>query len=174
MTKSPSMLMPAVIGGVGGAVVSALPLVGALNCACCSLIIGSGFMAAFIYSRNCKEAGVGFQAGSGALLGLFAGLIFALSSTVITGVKGIIFTGGGGVEAEMTEAREMMEQFGLPPEQMESIEEGMAAYQEFVERFGVWVFILLGFGLSLLLGCVFATIGGLIGGAVFKVEPGVG
>ncbi len=175
MTKSPSMLIPAAIGGTVGGVTSALPLIGALNCACCSLIIGGGMMAAFMYSRNCKEAGVGFRAGNGALLGLFAGLFFALSYTIVAGAQGLISAGsGGGFEAELAKARERIGDMDLPPEQQEKFEEGLATFEEFIERFGPFVLLIVVFGFSLIIGCVFSTIGGLIGGAVFKVEPGVG
>ncbi len=49
MDKNPSMIKATVIGGLSAAVLSSIPLVSCLNVACCSLLIGGGFLASFIY-----------------------------------------------------------------------------------------------------------------------------
>ena len=63
--RAPSMLKATLIGGLTAGVVSGLPFVSALNACCCALVIGGGFLAAFIYSRDCQRAGVAFRPGSG-------------------------------------------------------------------------------------------------------------
>ena len=47
MNQAPSMLKPALISGVAFGVAGAIPVVNWINCACCALIIGCGFFAAF-------------------------------------------------------------------------------------------------------------------------------
>ena len=67
--RSPSMLKPTLIGGGVAGAVASLPLVGALNCLCCSLIIAGGFLAAFLYSKECRAQGVEFGARNAWVVG---------------------------------------------------------------------------------------------------------
>ena len=160
--SSPSMLKPTLIGGLALGVAGGLPLVGALNCACCSLIMGAGFLAAFLYSKECKKVGAGFRPGNGAMVGLVAGLFYAVAQTAV----GAIFK---------PDPEELNEQIDMMVEQMESggaPPEFVDFFTRMIEMFGAGsgAAILMGFLVTLLLAAVFATIGGLIGGSVFKVE----
>ena len=49
MNQAPSMLKPALISGVAFGVAGSIPVINWINCACCALIIGCGFFAAFLY-----------------------------------------------------------------------------------------------------------------------------
>ena len=156
-TSSPSMLKPALIGGLGFGVLGGLPYLGAINCACCALVIGAGFLAAFLYSKECKKVGAEFRGGKGALQGLIAAPLYALGHAGV----GVFFSPSA---EEFDEILEQMASGGAPPEVVDMVENifnsltGPAAP-------------VLGFFFVLLVAAVFSTVGGLIGGAVFKVEP---
>ena len=50
---SPSLLKAALIGGVVAGIVAAVPLLGdLLYCLCCLPVVGGGFLAAFLYSKD--------------------------------------------------------------------------------------------------------------------------
>jgi hypothetical protein len=152
------MLKPTMIGGLVAGVAGGLPIIGALNCACCALIIGGGFLATFLYSKDCRLAGVRFTPGSGAQVGLIAGLFYAVASTIVSGIVNALFP------KNLDQMVEMLEQFDLPPEAVDSA-------MQFAEQSTSIVGIMIGFFFTLLLAAVFSTVGGLIGGAVFKYEP---
>jgi hypothetical protein len=152
------MLKATLIGGAAFGFLAGLPIIGALNCACCALVVAGGFLAAFLYSKECSAAGVEFRSGSGALVGLVAGLFYAGTAAVVGGVINLVSP------FDPEEAIATMEQYGMPPE---NIDMAMRVAEFFT---GVTGIILL-FFFWLLVAAVFSTIGGLIGGAVFKVEP---
>jgi hypothetical protein len=157
-SRSPSILKPASIGGGLAGLVGGLPIIGALNCACCALVVGGGFLASFLFSRTCQGAGVAFRAGTGAKVGALAGLFYA----VVHGVVGSLFQLAFRTDPE--EILAQMEQGGLPPEYLETAE----SIVRFLTSSGGMV---AGFIGLLVVGVIFSTIGGLIGGAAFKVEP---
>jgi len=152
------MLKATLIGGGAAGFAAALPLVGALNCLCCSLVIGGGFLAAYLYSKECQRAAVEFRPGSGALVGLVAGLFYSIVGTVV-GVLVRAVMPAQDVDALI----EQLEQFELEPEVIDTI-------AEFMEMSQSASGLLIMFFATLLIAAVFSTLGGLIGGAVFKVE----
>ena len=166
MDKNPSMIKATVIGGLSAAVLSSIPLVSCLNVACCSLLIGGGFLASFIYSRDIAAAGGSFAVGNGAAVGLITGGFYAVGTAVTGAITRVLI---GVSPAEQFELiRDQMEQSGnLPPEALETLDK----VSSFLESSGGGLLFIIGFGFSLLLGAVFCTVGGLIGGAVFKKEP---
>ncbi|HKQ60939.1 MAG TPA: hypothetical protein VJS92_06590 [Candidatus Polarisedimenticolaceae bacterium] len=157
--RSPSMLKSTLIGGSVFGVLSAVPILGLLNCACCALVLGAGFFAAYLYSNQCKGAGAAFRPADGAIVGLVAALFHALAWTVVH----LLFRAIVGAE-DPADAMSQMDQFNIPEESREmarKVAELMVSGVGQVLLFFVW----------LLLGAIFSTLGGLIGGAVFKVEP---
>jgi type IV secretory pathway TrbD component len=159
--QPPSMLKPALISGVAFGIAGAIPMLNLINCACCALIIGCGFLAAYLQSQQCKTAGVEFGAGSGAQVGLLSGLVYgvvsAILSTLLNAALGI---------GDWQETLEQLKELGtMDPEVMEQI-------TRFMESTGPAVLVLFGLFFALLFGAIFATIGGLIGGSVFKAEGG--
>lgn len=158
--QQPSMLGPVLIAGGAFGFLSGLPFVGALNCLCCALVVACGFVAAYLYSKPCKDAGVRFAAGNGALVGLVAGLVHGVVATVIGGIAQL--ASGG---AEWQQAIDQIEQVGqMDPQAIETI-------TRFMESTGPFVLALIGLLFWFVMGAIFATIGGAIGGAVFKHEP---
>jgi type IV secretory pathway TrbD component len=159
--QPPSMLKPALISGVAFGVAGAIPVINFINCACCALIIGCGFLAAYLQSQQCKAAGVEFGSGAGAQVGLLSGLVYGVVSAVLSTLLNAALGVG-----DIQETLAQMEELGtIDPQVMEQI-------SRFMESTGPAVLVLFGLFFALLFGAIFATIGGLIGGSVFKAEGG--
>lgn len=156
--RAPSMLKPTMIGGLTAGAVAGLPVLGMLNCACCALIIGGGFLASWLYSRECTSRGASFTPGNGALVGLVAGLFYAIGASLVGGLVQMV------MPADIEQISQMLDQFNMP-------EESRGQAERWVEMMGSGVGVVLFFFLNLLLAAVFSTVGGLIGGAVFRHEP---
>jgi hypothetical protein len=161
MNQAPSMLKPALISGVAFGVAGAIPVVNWINCACCALIIGCGFLAAFLYSKDSRAAGVAFGPGNGATVGLVSGLVYGVVSGILGGLVSATFGMG-----EWQEVIQQIEASGadIDPEVLEQV-------SHFMESSGGLMMVLIGLFFALLFGVIFATIGGLIGGSVFKLQP---
>ena len=163
---APSMLKATVIGGFAAGLVSSIPIISLLNCACCSLVVGGGFLAAYIYSRDCERQAVEFRPASGAMVGLVAAMFFALTTVIV--VAGTVTLSGVSIteQTEMffEEAEAQLDAFGqeFPPE--------ADAVVDFFVNAGAFLLFALMFFWNLLLAAVFSTVGGLIGGALFQVE----
>ena len=153
--SSPSMLKPTLISGVVFGVLGGIPFV---NCLCCAWMMGAGFLAAYLYSSQVKAAGAEFRPGNGAVIGLVAAMFYSLTATAV-GAVFASFTG----PPDLDEIVDQMEQGGAPPEFVDMVVSVM-------ERLSGPMLLLIGFFFTLLLAAAFCTIGGLIGGSVFKVE----
>jgi len=158
--QAPSMLKPALISGAAFGVAGAIPVINWINCACCALIIGCGFLAAFLYSKDCRAAGVSFQPGSGATVGLVSGLVYGAVSGVLGGIISSVF-GLGDWEEVINQIQASGAE--IDPEVLDQI-------SGFMESSGSLMVVLIGIFFALLFGAIFGTIGGLIGGSVFKHE----
>ena len=166
MDKNPSMIKSTVIGGMSAAVLSAIPFVNCLNLACCALLIGGGLLASFIYSRDVAAVGGTFAVGNGAAVGLVTGGFYAVGTAITSAIRRVLIDVSPAEQFELI--REQMEQNGnLPPEALEMLDK----FSAFMTESGGGLLFIIGFGVSLLLGAVFCTVGGLIGGAVFKQDP---
>lgn len=161
MNQAPSMLKPALISGAAFGVAGAIPVINWINCACCALIIGCGFLAAFLYSKDCRQAGFAFSAGNGATVGLVSGLVYGVISGVLGGIISAAFGMG-----DWQEVIEQVQASGaeIDPEILNQV-------SSFMESSGSLMMILIGIFFALLFGAIFGTLGGLIGGSVFKVQP---
>ena len=78
---------PALWGGVFIGVISGVPVLNFINCACCAGIIAGGMLSVYLFRR---QLGPDMQVNmsDGAILGLLAGLIGAVIATVIGGLFG--------------------------------------------------------------------------------------
>lgn len=161
MNQAPSMLKPALIAGVAFGVAGAIPILNLVNCACCALIIGAGFFAAFLYSKDSRTAGVAFRPGNGATVGLVTGLVYG----VVSGVLGSLINAAMGAN----DWQEILQ--AIETSNADIDPEVLAQISSFMESSGIFVLALVGIFFALLLGAIFGTLGGLIGGSVFKHEP---
>jgi hypothetical protein len=149
-----ALISGAVFGFLGGA-----PFVSMLNCVCCALIIGSGFLAAMLSANESKSLGVQFTPGNGAVVGFVTGVVYGVADTITATISGLLFQEAA-VEW-MLDALELIDD--LPPEVIDLIT-GQSSL-------GLAASIVLGLIIKIGFGIIFATLGGLIGGAVFKSEP---
>jgi len=155
--KAPSMMMPALIAGGSLGFVSGIPI---SNCACCLWAAGAGFLAAFLYSKTCKQVGAKFDAGKGGVLGLLTGAVFGVVGSVINSAFTLV-TGG----LDMDEMRAAIEN-----NPMINDPEAAAQAMQIFESVGPLVFILIFALIWIVSGVLFAALGGLIGGTAFKTE----
>jgi hypothetical protein len=153
-----SFLKSALIGGVALGVLSALPVLGAVNCLCCAWVIGGGMLAAHLYVRDSPAP---VTLGTGVLLGLLAGAIGAVVDTLFAIPIHMALRGS----AEMTEQmQEWTDQIpNLPEESREILRTitsgGMAV--------GSFLFVVIAFFKLIVYGAV-AMIGGALGVALFE------
>jgi hypothetical protein len=139
-------------------VASAVPFLNFLNCACCALVIGGGFLAAYLYL---KESPPSAQApyGDAALLGILTGAIGAVVETVLivpmSAVQRAI-----GFNADIEQVRDQLSQAELPPQVEELI---LGLMQPGSSLSGLVIL----FAMYLIINSIFAMVGALIGVAVF-------
>ena len=155
--KAPSMLMPALIAGGSFGFVSGLPL---SNCACCLWAAGAGFLAAFLYSKSCKKEGAAFDTGKGGVVGLLAGAVFGVVGAFVNSIFSLL-TGGLNIDA-MREAIDANPMISDP----DAAEQAIQIFESVGPMFFILIFALI----WIVLGVLFAALGGLIGGTAFKVE----
>ncbi|MCP4654364.1 MAG: hypothetical protein GY856_02985, partial [bacterium] len=112
----PSKLQPALIGGAALGVASAIPFLNCLNCACCALVIGGGFLAAYLYLKDCPPAPEA-RYGDAATLGLLAGVFGAVVGTLLSIPFRLFFSGMG----DMGQLEELLGNFDMPPEAQDAL-----------------------------------------------------
>jgi hypothetical protein len=159
--RSPDLLKPTLIAGLLFGFLGGVPFVNFINCACCALIIAAGFLASYLYSKECRKVGAEFRPGTGALVGLVAGAFYALMTTLVGTVASLAM--GDFVATHLVDFFKQLP--NMPADTVEQLDR-MA---EQAGTFSVGGLIVSFFG-NVLFGAIFATVGGLIGGAVFKVE----
>ena len=155
--KAPSMLMPALIAGGSFGFVSGLPV---SNCACCLWAAGAGFLAAFLYSKTCKSSGAQFDTGKGGIVGLLAGAVFGIVGAIVNSVFSLL-TGGLDIDA-MRDAIDANPMISDP----KAADQAMQIFESVGPLFFILAFALI----WIVLGVIFAALGGLIGGTAFKVD----
>jgi hypothetical protein len=152
-----SFTQPALIGGLVGGVLSALPLIAGGNLCCCLWIVSGGAVAAYVLQQN-QSLPIG--PGDGALVGLLAGVTGAFVYVVLSIPINILVAPMERILFErLTETMNTM-----PPEFREYARTSISAGAR----------LTLGFLLMLVLGSIFSSLGGLLGAIIFrkKVPPG--
>lgn len=165
MDSSPSLIKPALISGVIVGFVISIPGFDIVNaCTCCSMILGAGILAAFLYSRDCERSGVEFNAGQGALVGLITAMFLAPTNAIVGTVIHVAI--GNPVAIAMADF--VLASPDVPPELIDMLEQAREELQNHTFTALAFVFNLVKVSF---LAAIFCTGGGLIGGALFKVEP---
>jgi hypothetical protein len=152
-------VQPALVGGVAMGVLSALPLVGAGNLCCCLWVVSGGVIAAYLLQQNHPEP---ISPGDGALVGLLAGLIGALVQMVVSIPIDILV---GPYQRQMVQR--LMEMAGTVPPEIRDVFERYNRDAPSAIAFLV-IGKIVGLFFGLVVGGIFATLGGLIGAALFK------
>ncbi len=145
-----SLTRPAVIGGLVIGVLSALPFFSAANLCCCLWVVTGGLIASYLLQQDRTEP---IALSDGALVGLLAGLIgsgvFLVLSIPIT-------------MAVAPFQRQVVEQLinsgTLPPQFGDLVADSV----------GGSIGIVISFFFMLIAGVIFATLGGLLGAAIFR------
>ena len=147
----------ALIGGGAVGVLAALPYVDMLNMACCALYIGGGVLAVYLYLKDQPSAEKA-PYGDGALVGLCAGAIGGAVTTIVGTL--VVASGVGPGMGDLSVAFDQLEQEGieLPGIVREMFGGGGVTFTAFVVQLVLNVVM---FG-------IFATLGGLLGVAIFK------
>jgi hypothetical protein len=156
-----SLIQPAIIGGLIGGVLSALPLISGGNLCCCLWIVSGGVVAAYVLQQN-QSAPI--AAGDGALVGLLAGVAGAFVYLVVSIPVSLLVA-----PLEQRILQGLAETMNnMPPEFREYATQSRSA--GFRAAMAVFSFIFM-----LFLGAVFSTIGGLLGALIFgkKTPPGI-
>lgn len=163
-TDNQGFAQPALIGGVALGVLSALPLIGPIGNACCCLwVVGGGMLAAYLLQQN-RTAPI--APADGLLVGLLAGLIGAVAHAAISIPLNLLLG-----PAERAMAQRFIEM--APPEVRETFERYTGGDREFSAGFFI-VAQIVGLMFWACVGAIFASIGGVLGSAIFKkrLPPG--
>jgi hypothetical protein len=155
------MVQPALLGGLFIGILSALPIISVGNC-CCLWIIGGGFVAAYVDAQNSP---VNLPVGRGALSGFVAGvagaLVWLIATVALEPVTAPLHRQFAETMAQRSQA--------MPPEVREM-------FEELASRSTTPARVAVGFVFQLVVGMVFAPIGGMLGALFFKkdVPPALG
>jgi uncharacterized membrane protein len=148
-------LQPALIGGLFIGILSALPIIGALNVCCCLWVVGGGVITAYLMQNASAMA---ITVGDGALGGLIAGLIGAIVDTILTIPIRLVM---GPMQARFFQRWMESAPRDVPDSLRVFMEPGAMTG-------GIVIATIANFMLMLVLGAIFATIGGMIGAAIFN------
>ena len=133
-------------------VLSALPIVNMGNACCCLWVVGGGAVAAYVLQQNQSTP---ITPGDGALAGLFAGLAGALIFLVLSIPITLVMAPMQRVMLER-----VIESGRMPPE-----------FSDLAGTYaGGFIGLILGFIFQVVAGSIFATLGGLLGAAIFKKQ----
>ena len=157
----PSIVPSALIGGVFLGITSALPVINCANCACCLLVIGGGVLASFIYLRDYPADQPAVTYGDGAVLGLITGVIGAFVWTIVE-VSLTYFKVRLMNVDDIEKLGEILKDPNVPPWVDEVI-----AVMSASEAVNAWV-IFATFFIYLVIAVLFASLGGVIGVALFQ------
>jgi hypothetical protein len=127
-------------------------------------LLGSGAFASYLHSRACARSGTEFGAGKGAVVGLIAGAFYGISAAIfewgivaLVGEPGLVWL----LETIRGNAN-------TPAATVEMIDEGLRQMGQRAVTVGSFVVSVFS---SILVGALFSTLGGLIGGALFPTPP---
>lgn len=144
------LLRPALIGGVVIGVLSALPVISIGNLCCCLWVVTGGVVAAYLLQQDRPTP---ITLADGALVGLFAGIAGAVVSLLLSIPIAMMMAP---VQRQMFE--QLINRGTIPPEWQDL----------FTSAGGGSIGVVIGFFFMLIAGVIFATLGGLLGAAIFR------
>jgi len=165
-TNKPSLVPSAMAGGLFLGIVSGVPLLNCLNCACCLAIILGGLLSSYLYLRNYPVSLPPFSYGDGAVLGLLTGVFGTVFWAFIHVLFQLLKQMMGFTAAGMGMLQEAVANPNVPPEVRELIQE---IIQEYVSSSPFSPFsLIISITFMGIISLVFATIGSIIGVALFQ------
>lgn len=144
---------PALVSGTLFGVASAIPFVGYLNCACCSLVVGSGVMACYMMV---KGSVVPVTWGRAALAGTVSGAIAAIVSSMVQLL--VMIALGHSIEENINQAIDSAGQY-MP---------NAAEAGQILSNIPPILFVMVTAMIALVLYAPFGALGGVIGRALFE------
>jgi len=163
MMSNRNLAQPALYGGLVIGVLSALPIIAAGNLCCCLWVISGGVVAAYVLQQ--REP-LPITPGDGALVGLLAGIAGAFVCAAVSLPISFLVA-----PMERQIVQRVLENSGnMPPE----FREMMERYSSGDIRLSLaahFVRLMVGFVVMLVLGSIFATLGGLLGAVFFRKPP---
>ncbi len=156
---SPKKLQPALLGGLMIGVLGALPIINIANC-CCLWVIGGGVVASYLMQSSHPRP---ITAGDGAVVGLLAGVFGAVVWLIVS------------IPINLALGPMQQRMFERFLENAQDVPDGMRQLVDNMGGGGAGALAtLVGFFFWLFVDAIFATLGGLLGVALFKkkLPPG--
>ncbi len=159
MPQKPSIVLPALYGGIIIAAISAIPGLNLLNCLCCAGVLLGGALSVFFYKKDLGPEQASLTSGTAIQLGALAGVFGAILGTAIAAA---IMAAFGNVSREFV--AHFLDRFRdqMPPE---AFDQAMRS----LETGGLTIVTLV---ISLIIDTRFGLLGGLSGFAIWKPKPG--
>jgi hypothetical protein len=145
-----SLTQPALIGGLVGGLLSALPIIAAANLCCCLWVVSGGLVAAYLLQQNQVAT---ITPGDGALVGLLAGATGAFVYLIVSIPINLMLA-----PMEQVLFQRLVETMGNMPPQFQAFARTSA---------GGLARAVVGFLFMLVVGAIFSTLGGLLGAVLF-------
>ena len=155
MMDNPKFKAALIGGGVFG-VLAALPYINMLNVVCCALYIGGGVLATYLYLKDQPPAEK-TPYGDGALVGLIAGAIGGVVTTIVGAL--VLASGLGPDMGDPGAALDQLDQAGI--ELPDIVRDMMGGGGVSAAMLGTQLVM------NVILYGIFATLGGLVGVAIF-------
>lgn len=158
----PSKLVPVLIGGGAMTVISIVPFLNFINCACCAGIMGAAVLGVWFYKKS-FPMDMPFTVGDGAATGALSGIVGAFFTTILQ----FLMLGGGSADLtyQIEEAFDQAEMQATDPVAMEQARE--LVMQLASQPMLLFVIALI---VALVLFVGFGALGGVIGGNIFKTK----
>jgi hypothetical protein len=165
MPEKPSILMPALFGGIITGVLSGIPFLNFVNCICCAGVLLGGFMAVFFYNKDLVPQMPPLTSQDGLKLGALSGVFGAIIGTIISAAL-MAVVGNVAGQAMFDMIYNLYDSTGIldqmPPDAIDQMEQGM-------RDSGLSAMSIIG---SLIIYPIFGLLGGLIGYSVYKPKAG--
>ncbi len=159
MKPKPSLVLPALYGGIIIGVLTGVPYLNFVNCCCCAGLLAGGILSVFFYKNDLTPDMPPLESSDGLRLGALAGAIGGVIGTAL----GQIIQGVAGMDSK-EELNRAIEEIGG-----QSGTDAVVALMETISSFmDSPLFILASLVFSVFFCTVFGLLGGLIGYAIFK------
>ena len=155
---TPNKTQPVLLGGAFIGVLSALPIISVGNLFCCLWIVGGGVIAAYLMQQSHPVA-ITFQ--DGAVGGFLAGIVGAFVYVIVAVPVQLLMA-----PIQRRVAQGILDAAGAVPPELRDLIEDMSSGVG-----GALVGLMIMFFVLLVLGVIFATLGGVLGALMFRRNP---
>lgn len=164
--QKPSKLVPALIGGGAMTVISIVPVLNMINCACCAGVMGAAVLGVWFYKKSFPED-MSFSLGDGVSIGALSGLIAAPLTTLLQ----FLMLGFTSADFSLQLQDQIDEAFAQAATQSTD-PAAVEAARELIMQLATTPILLFLVGLvfSLVIFVGFGALGGVIGGNIFKTK----